>query len=715
MNTSDIRRTSKLLLTGLVVLVMASPHIFATPGAGMFAPASASIQVTSITIPSYPYYNHLESHYRRAYNMYFLYLDWGAYYDSHPHPTPRSLTAVILENDYLKLTVLPTIGGRIYRCEFKPTGNNEFYSNTVLKPTHWGPREQGWWLAAGGMEWCLPVEEHGYESVKSWTYSTVSATDGVTITLRDSTADDRIRATINVYLPADRAYFVVQPRVENPTASTINYKYWTNAQIAPGPNNTLSSELEFVFPVDQVTVHSTGDSSLPGEGQAMSWPWYGGRDMSRLGNWHEWLGFFERPSAQRGFMGAYDHSADEGIARVFPTNVARGAKGFAFGWSNPTKSSNWTDDNTYYAELHGGLAPTFADSVSLAAGTHVEWSEVWYPVAGIGGLTFANREAALYLDKDGSTAHVGVQGTRTRADTRIVLWRTGDTQPLLAQQVPTLGPANPFNTTHTTDAPLSELVLTYLDDVEGLLATTATTPDRTSPASAVDVLSPYTTTTSFPVAWSGTDIGSCVLDYDVQFKDGYEGTWTDWLTHTQAVSSTFSGQDGHTYFFRSRARDVFGNREAPGNAEWGDTFTSVLVNPAAVLVTSRKTSERPVVEPGGTLTYTISLHNTGNQAAASVSITDAVPSELEVLTPTLTASLGEPYYASGTITWQHAISSGQVVTITFAIRPLDTAPRPATITNTVEINDGQGVFTRRALIGHGYYRYMPLIAKGYSP
>ncbi|MDH7475680.1 MAG: DUF5107 domain-containing protein [Anaerolineae bacterium] len=711
MSKDYIRRASRLLTAVLVMLAMIGPYTAVFPTAS----GPATVQVTSITIPSYPYYNHLQVRHNGTYNMYYFYLDWGAYYNSHPHATPRTLTAVVLENDYLKLTILPEIGGRIYSCLFKPTENNELYSNTVLKPTHWGPPDQGWWLAAGGMEWCLPVEEHGYETVTAWSYTTVSATDGVTVTLQDTTANDRLRATINVYLPADRACFVVQPRIENPTASSINYKYWTNAQIAPGPLNTLSSELRFVFPVDQVTVHSTGDSSLPGPGRAMSWPWYNGRDMSRLGNWNGWLGFFERPAAQHGFMGAYDPSVDEGIVRIFPENITRGAKGFAFGWTNKWPSSDWTDDHTYYAELHGGLAPTFDDSVPLAAGTHVEWSEVWYPVAGIGGLTFANREAALYLNQSGSTAQVGVHGTRPLTHTHVVLWRTGDAQPLLVQQLSTLGPAHPFSATTTTDAPASQLVLTYLDDAEGLLATTATALDRTRPTSIMSALPPYTTTTAFPVAWSGTDMGSCVLDYDVQFKDGYEGVWTDWLTQTQSTSAIFSGQDGHTYFFRSRARDVFGNWGNYGDAEWGDTFTSVLVNPAAVLVTSRKTSERPTVEPGGTLTYTIYLHNTGNLAAASVSITDPVPSALEVLTPTLTASLGEPYYDSGTITWQHTISAGQVVTITFAIRPLDTTPRPVTITNTVEINDGQGVFVRRALIGHGYYYYMPLITKGYSP
>ncbi|MBC7251110.1 MAG: DUF5107 domain-containing protein [Anaerolineae bacterium] len=708
------RRASKLLIIGLAALMAVSPP-FPLVTTEASTPRSATIQVTSITIPSYPYYNFLENRYRSKYNMYIKYLDWGAYYNSHPNPAPRTFEAVILENDYLKLTVVPEIGGRIYSCQFKPTGNNEFYSNTVLKPTHWGPPEQGWWLAAGGMEWCLPVVEHGYESVTAWSYTTASASDGVTLTLRDTTADDRIRAIINIYLPGDRAYFVVQPRIENPTAATINYSYWTNTQIAPGPNNDLSSELVFVFPVDQVTVHSTGDSSLPGAGQAMSWPWYNGRDMSRLGNWNQWLGFFERPAAQRGFMGAYDHSADEGIVRIFPEDITRGAKGFAFGWNNRWPSSDWTDDNTYYAELHGGLAPTFDDKASLAAGGHVEWSEVWYPVAGIGGLTFANHEAALHLSKQDSTVHLGAQGTRPLTHTHVVLWRSGDTQPLLAQQVSTLGPAHPFSTTHSTSAPLSELILTYLDDAEGLLATTATSPDTAPPASAVTSLPPYTTTTSFTVAWGGSDVGSCVLDYDVQFKDGYEGPWRDWLTQTQSTSAIFTGQDGHTYFFRSRARDVFGNWGNYGDAEWGDTFTSVLVNPAAVLVTSRKTSERPTVAPGGTLTYSISLRNTGNQAATSVAITDAVPSQLEVLTSTLTASLGEPHLAAGTITWQHPISAGQAVTITFAVRPLDTTPRPTTITNTVEINDGQQVFTRQALIGYGYYRYFPLITKAYSP
>jgi len=96
MDKPHIHRASKLLITGLAVLLMASSHIIATSGAGVSAQSPATVQVTTVTIPSYPYYEHLEPRYRSEYNMYLYYLDWGAYYNSHPDATPRSLTAVIL-------------------------------------------------------------------------------------------------------------------------------------------------------------------------------------------------------------------------------------------------------------------------------------------------------------------------------------------------------------------------------------------------------------------------------------------------------------------------------------------------------------------------------------------------------------------------------------------------------------------------------------------
>ncbi len=664
---------------------------------------------TTLHISTYPYADYLTYRHNDTYNMDYPWLDWGAYHGS---PCAHSYELVVVENDYLRLTFLPELGGRLYQVTFKPTGHDELYHNSVIKPTHWGPPEQGWWLAVGGMEWGLPVEEHGYAWGVPWHYDTVSAADGMTVTLRDSTAADRLRAVVSVYLPADRAYFVIRPRIENARGSALDYKYWTNAMLAPGPANTVSAELRFVYPVDEVTVHSTGDPALPGEGQAMSWPLYGGRDMSRLGNWRQWLGFFERPAAQGDFTAVYDLAADEGMVRVFPGHQAQGAKGFAFGWgSDALPSDIWTDDGSYYVEMHGGVAPTFWDSASLAAGASYEWAETWYPAAGIGGVTAANREAALYLDKSSDTVTVGVHTTAARANSAVVVWRQGATAPLHHHVAPSLTPAQPYSATFATAGDESDLVLVYLDGQDQLLAATAAA-EQVPPTSQLSALPPYTTTTHVALSWSGSD-DSAVLNYDLAVRDGDSGAWTDWLTRTTQAAGTYTGQDGHTYSFRVRARDIFGNVEAWRDDAWGDAFTSVLVTPAPVLITSAKQPLNATYPPGSAVTFTLSLRNSGNLTAAA-RLTDTLPTVMTLLTHTLTATGGAPVAGDGRITWQGEIAAAAQVTISYAMSPTAGVNLLTPITNTAAFAGGiHAPFWRQASIRYAYQAWMPLITKNH--
>lgn len=106
------------------------------------------------------------------------------------------------------------------------------------------------------------------------------------------------------------------------------------------------------------------------------------------------------------------------------------------------------------------------------------------------------------------------------------------------------------------------------------------TLDNLAPASQVAPL-PAWSGASFSVGWSGSDSGGAGLrSYDVQFRDGPAGAWTDWLLDTTAAGATFYGVDGHTYYFRSRARDNAYNLE-PYPAGDGDTATTVDVSPPA--------------------------------------------------------------------------------------------------------------------------------------
>lgn len=401
----------------------------ATPGP---RPGAVTVRQEQVTLATYPYARFTTQGWSETYHMPYAILDRTAYEASNPVPAEVTYRTLVVENEYLQLTFLPDLGGRLYEVFFKPTGHRQTYRNPVLKPSPWGPPEQGWWLAAGGIEWCLPVEEHGYEWGVPWQITTGRDDRGVTVTLRDTDAVDRVRAVIAVRLEAGAGYFTIQPRLENPTDAPLAVKYWTNAMLAPGGRNAPSADLRFVLPqaVTAVTVHSRGDDRLPDPGRRLPWPVYEGLDLSRLGNWNRWLGFFEDPAVGN-FIAVYDEGYDEGMVRLFPPEVAQGAKLFAFGWNDPIPPDNWTDDRSGYVEIHGGPAPTFDDSVTLPAGGSLQWTETWYPVAGLGGVRYANDMAALHLSAGEGKARMAAAVTRAWAGDAVLLldgrerWRQG--------------------------------------------------------------------------------------------------------------------------------------------------------------------------------------------------------------------------------------------------------------------------------------------------
>lgn len=407
-------------------------------------PAAVTMHEGEITIPTYPFGQYAEEAWSEAYNMPYAVLQRAGYAASNPSPVNETYHTFIVENEYLRLTFLPDLGGRIYEVMYKPTGHPVTYRNPVLKPSPWGPQEQGWWLAAGGFEWCLPVEEHGYEWGVPWKLAATHDGQSVTVTLRDSDAPDRVRAEILVQLKAGEASFTIRPRLENPTGEAMMVKYWTNAMLAPGGQNTPSADLRFVLPekVSTVTVHSRGDGFLPDYNQKMTWPVYNGTDYSRLGNWNRWLGFFEDPAVD-GFLAVYDYAYDEGMVRVFSPDVASGAKVFGFGWKDPIAPDNYTDGGSSYIEIHGGPAPTFDHSVTLPAGGQLQWTEVWYPVAGLAGLGYANRTAALDLRAEAGQAQIAVAVVRPWSGDLVLLLNDREDW----RQDVSLLPGQPFRST----------------------------------------------------------------------------------------------------------------------------------------------------------------------------------------------------------------------------------------------------------------------------
>jgi hypothetical protein len=367
------------------------------------APANATVSVTSVTLPTYPFRDFLTEQIDPLYNIPVFYFNRSAYEAAAPTPAPTQYTAVVLENDYLRLTFLPDLGGRLYSAVMKATGQEIFYHNPVVKPSHYGvlsPAEANWWLATGGMEWAYPTQEHGYRFGVPWHYSTTVTNEGATITLSDR-AEGRVGAEVSITLPPDSAAFTVAPRLVNQTAQPVPVQFWLNAALTLG-SASMSPQTQFVLPVQEVMVHSRGESgwSVADARRESPWPQVGETNLTHYDQWVNYLGVFA-PDLAAPFVGAYNPETNVGVARLIRPGEVPGTKLFAFGATFPDKS--YTDDGSQYFEIWGGANRGFwpEDDVTVAPGGTIEWRERWWPLAGLGGLTWANEQAAIYLSQTG--------------------------------------------------------------------------------------------------------------------------------------------------------------------------------------------------------------------------------------------------------------------------------------------------------------------------
>ncbi|MDY0018743.1 MAG: DUF5107 domain-containing protein [Anaerolineae bacterium] len=373
-----------------------SPSPSAKPS---LTPEPAAVWETTVTLNSYGWEQALRP--SAPDSLYAPYP--GLDFDAVTAPTPHTYQAVILENAYTRVTVAPELGGRILQLEDLTTGQLLTYANPVIKPTHWGYR--GWWLATGGIEWAFPVEEHGLNEYRSWSYELLAGDSWRGVRVWDT--DDRTGLTVSITLrlEQDRSTLFIIPRISNPTASPQPLQFWINAMLTLSGHNSPSSSLRFWVPTDTMIVHSTNDSTLPQPRSLIDWPTHAGRDFSAYQEWHAYLGLFA--SQARGAVGAYDSASNQGIVRVYPQNGPQGVKIFCLG---DIPSNVYTDDNSRYFEFWGGYNRTFfpEDTATLPAGETIAWEEQWYPIHGIDILNWANRDLAASLKRTGEGLIIGV-------------------------------------------------------------------------------------------------------------------------------------------------------------------------------------------------------------------------------------------------------------------------------------------------------------------
>jgi hypothetical protein len=348
-------------------------------------------------------------------------------------PTLRTYEAVLLENPYVRVTVVPALGGRITAWQDKTTGRVLTYANPSIYPTHWGYR--GWWLATGGVEWAFPVNEHGLNEYRPWQYEATEGTNYRQVRVWDVESRTGMTVEVTMRLYNDRSDLVITPRIYNGTDGDKPYQFWINAMLTLSDNNAPQPTLRFWIPSDYVTVHSSGWSSsgtpFPDHGM-VAWLDIHGRNLSRYSDWmispqYDWLGFFATPynnQPQRGWAGVYDVGTNQGLVRIFPPDVAKGIK--VFGMPGIMSSEYTRDNNSRYFEFWGGVNKTFwaEDDVVMPKGQSLTWEEHWYPTRNMAGMGWANADMAASVLVSGDNMRVDLNAS-TPLSARLVLRHNG--------------------------------------------------------------------------------------------------------------------------------------------------------------------------------------------------------------------------------------------------------------------------------------------------
>jgi tetratricopeptide (TPR) repeat protein len=319
----------------------------------------------------------------------------------------RAYRTVVLENEFLRITFLPELGGKIHEVIDKTTGQPMFYVNHVIKPGLIG--QCGAWTS-GGVEWNTGPQGH-----------TVSCMQPVEVEIlppgRDGSRSvavgetERIygtRWTVVVTLRPGRSFIEERIRIYNPTTTIRPYYFW-NCTAAP---NTPG--FRFIYPMTLGCDHA-GETFF-------QWPVDQGKDLTRGTNYQDASSIFAWHCDQD-FFGSYNDDLDRGAVSYANHHQLPGKKAWTWGQGGFGKmhQMDLTDNDGPYNEVQTGPLLTQAQVGRLDPCEAVEWREWWYPVHAIGGFTFATKDLAVNAELQNSRLRLRMLGTGNWREATVIV------------------------------------------------------------------------------------------------------------------------------------------------------------------------------------------------------------------------------------------------------------------------------------------------------
>ena len=429
-------RKRTYLVVPVFGLLLAAGASFAADVSGV------KVWETNITVPTY-----LAGDPEPNPSFFFGRQSQGAQGPVYPYPmydtltgkkVDKSYTIVYLENEYLKIGVLPEIGGRIFEGIDKTNNYNFIYRQHVIKPALIGLI--GAWMS-GGVEWNIP-HHHRASTFIPVQYKVEESTDGSkTIWVGELEVRQRMRWAVGYTLRPGKAILEASVRILNRTPEVNTMLCFANLAVHANEN------YQVIFPPStQFGVHHA-------KREFTDWPishsTYGGADFSKGVDISWYKNHLSANSVfawnyQDDFFAGYDHGKEAGTMSVADHNIVPGKKFWT--WGNGPSGKRWdttlSDTDGPYIELMvGAYSDNQPDYSWLQPYETRSFTMNWYPFRDIGGVKKANLDAAVNLEVKAGSAKVGFYTTAAHPAARAVL-KAADK--VLLEETVAIDPAKPY-------------------------------------------------------------------------------------------------------------------------------------------------------------------------------------------------------------------------------------------------------------------------------
>ncbi|OPA73955.1 DUF5107 domain-containing protein [Paenibacillus selenitireducens] len=393
----------------------------------------------------------------------------------YPHPVidkiedekaDQAYHMVFLENEYVRIEIMPEIGGRIYRAVDKTNAYDFVYYNQVIKPALVGLA--GPWIS-GGIEFNWP-QHHRPNTYGNVEYRYTENQDGsATVWVSEIDRMYGTKVTTGFTLYPGKAYIEISAQMYNRTAQAQTFLWWANPAVA------VNDHTQSVFPPDVTAVFDHGKrdvSRFPiATGTYYKMDYSEGVDISRYKNIPVPTSYMAYKSDYN-FVGGYDHGVGAGLLHVANHHVSPGKKQWT--WGNGEFGQAWdrnlTDEDGPYIELMTGVfTDNQPDFTWLQPYEEKSFKQYFMPYKDIGVVKNASIDAAVNLEVDEAAGQAVVQAYATSVFQGAVVKLKGKRR-VYVQETVELSPTSTFKSIVTLDeedAPHDLIVSVY--DANGAL------------------------------------------------------------------------------------------------------------------------------------------------------------------------------------------------------------------------------------------------------